>query len=195
MNEFEGKLLFFDFDGTLANSEDYHRESMYLTLKKFGLTKEQTNFYIGKGMHDTEIFAKAAEDYAFTEHRLFDLRSLYEEKKKWFIKLALEKPIKGFPKLIALVNELPNDKYIITKNDYSVVQAFLNEWGLQDRFKSVTAMSDSDKTKADVIISMGFNPADCVLFDDVASTVREAVDAGMMGKLVTVDGEYVDLPN
>ena len=54
MNEFEGKVLFFDFDGTLANSEDYHRESMYLTLKKFGLTKEQTNFYIGKGMHDTD---------------------------------------------------------------------------------------------------------------------------------------------
>ena len=173
------KILFFDFDSTLADTEPYHTYARDTVLASYGVRIPDWGPYLGNS--DLSIFTLMKERYGLD----MDIPAAIDTKLQIFMEQAEMAGLLPYPEILRLVRTLPNRKFIITSQRQNIVSSLLTRWGLTDYFEDIISLAFSSVTKADKIIEMGFEPYDCVLFDDRPRIVQEACDKGIQGVLVT----------
>ena len=176
------KILFFDFDSTLADTEPYHTYARDTVLASYGVRIPDWGPYLGNS--DLSIFTLMKERYGLD----MDIPAAIAAKLQIFMEQAEMAGLLPYPEILRLVRTSPNRKFIITSQRQNIVSSFLARWGLTDYFEDIISLAYSSVTKADKIIEMGFEPHDCVLFDDRPRIVQEACDKGIQGVLVA-DGK------
>lgn len=182
MNISPDKILFFDFDETLANTELYHTYARDAVLASFGVCIPDWGPYLGNS--DLSIFTVMKERFGLD----MDIPAAIDQKLQIFTDQAVKAGLQPYPEIDELIRALPNRKFVITNQRYEIVSFFLKKWGLDDYFEKIISLANQQISKADKIIEMGFSPCDCVLLDDISRNVQEAAAKGIRGILV-VDGK------
>ncbi len=176
------KVVFFDFDSTLADTEPYHIYARDTVLASFGVHISDWGPYLGNS--DLSIFSTMKEQY----HLDMDVLEAIDTKLRIFKEQAIQAGLQPYLDIVDLVQTLPNRKFVITNQRYEIVSFFLKKWALDSYFKDIISLANLHISKADKIIEMGFNPRDCVLLDDIPHNVLDANEKGIRGVLV-VDGK------
>ena len=176
------KIVFFDFDSTLADTEPYHIYARDTVLASFGVHISDWGPYLGNS--DLSIFSTLKEQY----HLDMDVLEAIDTKLRIFKEQAIQAGLQPYPDIADLVRTLPNRKFVITNQRYEIVSFFLKKWALDSYFEDIISLANLHMTKADKILEMGFDARDCVLLDDIPRNVQEANEKGIRGVLV-VDGK------
>ena len=176
------KIVFFDFDSTLADTEPYHIYARDTVLASFGVHISDWGPYLGNS--DLSIFSTLKEQY----HLDMDVLEAIDTKLRIFKEQAIQAGLQPYPDIADLVRTLPNRKFVITNQRYEIVSFFLKKWALDSYFEDIISLANLHISKANKIIEMGFNPSDCVLLDDIPHNVQEANEKCIRGVLV-VDGK------
>ena len=176
------KVVFFDFDSTLADTEPYHIYARDTVLASFGVHISDWGPYLGNS--DLSIFSTMKEQY----HLDMNVLEAIDTKLRIFKEQAIQAGLQPYPDIADLVRILPNRKFVITNQRYEIVSFFLKKWALDSYFEDIISLANLHISKADKIIEMGFNPRDCVLLDDISHNVQEANEKGIRSVLV-VDGK------
>lgn len=171
---FENKILIFDFDGVIADSEKYHLEASKQAVKQLGISIDITP-YFGIGLSDKMIYRQIEKDFNTTLpcDEIVKLKAdIFED---------MSSKIDMFPEIEKLILTLPNDKIILTNSQIPYVENCLLRWGIKKYFKNIISLYNVPMSKADMIINLGYNPKDCVYFDDAVDPLKEAEEKGILG--------------
>ena len=173
----KNKILFFDFDGTIANSEKYHLLASQEAVKQYGITIDISP-YFGIGLSDKKIYKQIERDYNIT----LPCNDIVTTKASIFEMMSSQ--IEFFPALKQFITTIPNQKFIITNSQIPYVESCLKRWNIKQYFKDIISLYHLSISKADMIITLGYNPEDCILFDDADLTIQEANNKKIRGILV-----------
>ena len=171
------KILFFDFDGTIANSEKYHLLASQEAVKQYGITIDISP-YFGIGLSDKKIYKQIEHDYNIT----LPCNDIVTTKASIFEMMSSQ--IEFFPTLKQFITTIPNQKFIITNSQIPYVESCLTRWKIKQYFKDIISLYHLSISKADMIITLRYNPEDCILFDDADLTIQEANNKKIHGILV-----------
>lgn len=182
-NVSKDKILFFDFDGTIANSEKYHLLASQEAVKQYGITID-IRPYFGIGLSDKKIYKQIEKDFNITLpcNDIVTTKALIFE--------TMSSQIEIFPTLKTLIITLPNEKFIITNSQIPYVEQCLSRWKIKQYFKDIISLYHLFTSKADMIINLGYNPENCILFDDAELTIQEANNKNIYGILVK-NGNFI----
>lgn len=169
----------FDFDGTIANTEPLHWKARQQLLSDYGvtLTGQHIQNYMGK--NDFQIFSAMEKDFNIN---LGNKKELKEKRLKLFLDLVHKTNLKPFPNIVADIKE-NKENYILTCQAKFVVEQLLSEWDLLDYFKSIISLEDSNKSKLDVIRTIG-KKENLVWYEDNIPLVNKAQRLGFNVVLV-----------
>lgn len=175
------KILFFDFDGVIANTEPYHTQARDAALAQFGVTIRDWSSYIG--IRDEDIFMELKERF----HLGMDVPAVVDRKLRLSKELVIQSGLQPNPVIEKYIKEFPNRKYVLTRQRKDFVDFFLNKWGLARYIEEVISLSYSHKTKAEAILDM-VAPTEAILFEDVLRIIKEVQDKGIQCVFVDKDG-------
>lgn len=176
------KLIIFDFDGVLVDSEYISGQVTTEELHKYGVkTDLDTTLRRFVGMHDTTMRSHLAEDVG--ETRLEEFLSVIKEKTRlaYYDKLA---PLPGAVDMLASL-DLPlcigsNSRFSSLKEKLEITK--LNRFFSEDRLY-VGSMVPKPKPAPDLYIHAAKQhnvmPAECLVIEDSAHGIKAAVDAKM----------------
>lgn len=163
---FAARIVIFDFDGVLVDSERFHYLAYNAVFQKYGHTIDETEYY--KYWTSLGLGPKGEVE----RHRLsIDPAAIRREKRPIFSDYCRTGIIRFFPEARELVDRLWRAKKtlaIASGTMGSDIEAILLNEGVRDRFASVVG---SDTVAA-------LKPAPDILhkvLDDVGASAREAV--------------------
>lgn len=183
------KLIIFDMDGVLVDSEEAIALASAEALADWGVNAKTTDFIPFRGMGDDKFIGGVAELYGLK----YDVKMKARAYERYF-ETAAER-LKVFPWSKILIENLYNrgykiaiasasDKIKVLKN-VECIGADLN------MFNAFITGTDVVKKKPDPEIFLkaaevaGENPEDCLVFEDSLSGVQAAKAAGMTCIAVT----------
>lgn len=184
LNQLQDKdVFFFDFDGTLINSEPYHKKAHELILKEFlgqdfVLTDEIFSRYIGRT--DKEIYRMFKEDFNLN----FDEKQMPQKKVERAKELLLKNNVKTFKYFNSLASNLKDKEfYILSNQDYDLLVESLKQNGIYKYFKEIFSLPKMN-VKKDFFISNVSNFVDVqnkkiVIFEDSNKYLSLARENGM----------------
>lgn len=177
-------FLFFDFDGTLLNSEVIHKQAHSFVLskilgKKFQLTNRQFEKYVGKT--DNVIFDEYKSDFCVD----FDKESMIKLKKQKSEELLLNKDIKIFNYFFDIIEKYPNKKYYILSNqDEQILISILKAKNIFNVFQKIFSLPTLNISKKEFLENLTFYTdatyKKSILFEDVDINLKLAKDLGLL---------------
>lgn len=177
------KALFFDFDGTLLNSEKYHQKAHSIVLskilgRKIELTKNDFQRYIGKT--DDIIFDMYKKDFDVE----FDKEKMIQLKKEIAFNLLKDKRIKIFSYFYDIVKMYPDKKYyILSSQDEILLRGILKDKHIDKYFKNIYCMPTYKMSKKEFLLNLfnltGYQYNESVMFEDVDSYLELGGKLGM----------------
>ena len=182
------KLVVFDMDGVLVDSEKAISQASIDALKKWGVEAKLSDFVEFAGMGDDKYIGGVARKYG-TEYDL----AMKEEAYRIYFERAKEN-VHVFPWSKPLIETL-GKKYklaLASASDYPKVMKNVECVGvLPSAFDAVVTGSDVEKKKPDPSIFLkaaqkaGIDPKYAIVFEDAVSGVMAAKSAGMTAVAVT----------
>jgi HAD superfamily hydrolase (TIGR01509 family) len=181
MNNSNGKLVIFDCDGVLVDSEPISFAVLREMLADAGLTFSESWAYenfLGKSM--ASITAMIA-----TEHSLMlDDDALGAMRKRLYARFEAElEPVHGVGDMLA---GLPLAHCVASSSQLERIRLCLGKTGLIDYFEPnifSASMVANGKPAPDLFLhaarSMGFSPRNCIVIEDSPAGIRAAKAAGM----------------
>ena len=178
------KVFLFDFDGTLMDSEKYHKKAHSKVLsiilnKEFKMTDKIFSKYVGNT--DDVIFDMYKKDFNID----FDKEKMITLKVSISKKFLMNKKAKIFKYFYKLRKKLPEKEfYIVTNQQKEFLVDILNEKHILNNFKELFCMSDLNVKKEFFLkninkeLKTNFNQ--CVLFEDVDKYLNCAKKLGML---------------
>ena len=178
------KAIIFDMDGTMVDSNPWHKKALEILCKKYGVKflDEYFNKHI-VGRKNVEVFPKI-----FKNKNKFEINKLSIEKEAIFRKVY-KRDIKEVLGLTILINELKAKSVIMaiaTTAPYKNVQFFLKSLKLSKKlFKVIVGEEDVKRGKPHpeiflkVAEKLKVNPGKCLVFEDSKSGIKSAKSAGM----------------
>jgi beta-phosphoglucomutase len=180
------KVLVFDFDGTIANTEPLHWEAYKLCLKEIGVQLQPADIsrYIGNSELMIYNFIKHDFSVDFNNDEFFTKRLHY------FYKLVDDTELKPFPSLINIMEQYSiNSKLILSSQALSVISYLLKKWRIEEWFSRIISAPHESRTKEDILANFSeysqCENKDVVFFDDLNRHVSLAISYGMKGVAVT----------
>ncbi len=177
---FSARVVIFDFDGVLVDSERFHFMSYNAVFQKYGHTLDETEYY--KYWTSLGLGPKGEVE----RHRLsIDPDLIRREKRPVFSEYCKNGTIRFFPEARELVDILSRAKKtlaIASGTMRSDIEAVLECEGLRDRFVSLVG-SDTAALKPDpesflhVLRDVGASPQDAVIIEDAEKGVGAAIAA------------------
>ena len=137
----------FDFDGTLLDSEPYHKKAhsktlSYILNRDIDLTDKDFERYIGK--RDTEIFEMYKHDYNVE----FDTEKMINKKVEAARDLLLDEKVKIFDYFFDLVKQKENKKFFIVSNQHpDILFSILKVKGIIKCFDDIFCLPKMDVKK------------------------------------------------
>lgn len=190
------KLVIFDMDGVLVDSEKATATAAISVLKKWGISAKHSDFleYAGKG--DDLFIGGVARKYG-VEYVTEMKEEMYQN---YFLNAKNDVKIFSWSKL--LINTLKKDYLIALASaaDYKKVIKNIECVGVApDVFNVLVTGSDVEKKKPDPSIFLktaekaGISPDECIVFEDAISGVAAAKNAKMTVVAVTTTFNRDDL--
>lgn len=177
---FSARVVIFDFDGVLVDSERFHYLSYNAVFQKYGHTIDETQYY--KYWTSLGLGPKGEVE----RHGLaIDPDAIRREKRPIFSEYCRNGTIKFFPEARELVDLLWSAKKtlaIASGTMRSDIEAVLECEGLRDRFASLVG-SDTAALKPDpesflhVLRDVGAKPDEAVIIEDAEKGVGAALAA------------------
>jgi beta-phosphoglucomutase-like phosphatase (HAD superfamily) len=177
---FEARVVIFDFDGVLVDSERFHMASYNAVFQKYGHSLDPVEYAtywtsLGHGPKG-EI----------ERHQLnIDPDAIRREKRPVFSELCRNGTIRFFPdarELVGLLVRAEKTLAIASGTMRSDIEAILENEGLRQHFASVVG-SDTAALKPDpesflmVLRDVGATPSDAVIVEDAEKGVGAAIAA------------------
>jgi beta-phosphoglucomutase len=177
------KGIVFDMDGTLVNNMDFHKESWYAFLDKYGIKTTDEEFHEKNKGIISEIIPKFFPETLAEE----DVIRLGEEKESVYRDLYREHivPLDG---LLRFLNELKaaNIKLALaTAADKPNIDFTIDAIGVRGYFLAITGGEEVKRGKPDPEVynisakKLGIAPSDCIAFEDSPAGIESALAAGM----------------
>lgn len=177
------RAVIFDLNGTILSDEDEYLLAFKRVLKKLGVDPER-NFYHTKGIGLKANWTLFKEKYNLaTNLNLDELASLTQA--EYLSLLPKVRLRKGFVELVSNLRKLGIKIALASSNNYSVVQAIIDHFGIGDFFDVITTMEEVSLNKPSPQIfsttaeKLGVEPYECLVFEDSKAGVEAAVAAGM----------------
>ena len=181
------KLVMFDFDGTLVDSEGYWRQSAIRLLCEKGieipecLLRDYDELYFTAGMKRIDLSERTAELLGMTlaERRAWAFDNMAK------LYLTSVKPKKGAPELVRRARELGMTAVIVTASRGKDVEAAIEHYGFADCISEVVSAVDDPKRKEkpqiylDICGRCGVMPREALLIDDKSTALAAAKKAGL----------------
>ena len=179
---FSARVVIFDFDGVLVDSERFHYQAYNTVFQKYGHTLdpvEYTKYWTSLGLGPKGEVER---------HRLnIDPAAIRTEKRPIFSELCRNGTVRFFPEAREFVDLLvgANKTLAIASGTMkSDIDAILENEGLRERFASVVG-SDTAALKPDpesflaVLRDVGAKPTDAVIVEDAEKGVGAAIAANV----------------
>lgn len=169
------KLLIFDFDGTIANTEQFswaaHKE--LLSKRNVSLTEQSFKKYIGSP--SSQILEMIKKDFECD----FDSAEYIERHNEVYRELILNSDLMPNTAIEYLLKEERGKRIVLlTCNTLFNVFPILEKWGLTELFDEFTSVSDNGITKTDYFNCIpkrwGLDYSDVVIFEDSVEVLSEA---------------------
>lgn len=138
LKDFE--IYIFDFDGTLINSEPFHKKAHNLVLneilgKEIVLTDQMFSKYIGKS--DIQIYDEYKVDFNVD----FDKDKMIAKKVAYATDLLSDDSVKIFDYFFELAKEKGNKRfYIVSNQDYDLLMKVLEQKGIKKYFDKIFSL-------------------------------------------------------
>ena len=181
------KLVMFDFDGTLVDSEGYWRQSAIRLLCEKGIEIPERFF----DDYDKLYFTSGLKMIDLEEDVVKKLGMTLRERKEWafdnMAKLYLTsvKLKNGAYELVKKAHETGMKTLILTASRGKDVETAIKHYGLGDYIGEVVSVVDAPESKASPEIYLriceryGILPSEALLIDDKSSALAAAREAGM----------------
>ncbi len=179
MNSF---AVIFDMDGVIIDSNPYHKISLRQFCEKYG-------YHLSDEELVNKIYGRTNKDWiaslfgALTKEELTN----YGEEKEALFREVYKNDIsalKGLPEFLKSLKEKNIPVAIGTSAPRSNVDFVLSHTGLENYFSAILDESDVVKGKPDpeiylkVAARLGYDPCQCIVFEDSLSGVESARRAG-----------------
>lgn len=133
-------VYLFDFDGTLLNSEPYHKKAHNLVLneilgRKIEFSDEMFSKYLGKS--DNQIYDEYKIDFGVE----YDKEKMIAKKIKYSAELLSQDDVKIFDYFFELAKNKGNKKfYIVSNQDYDMLMEVLDKKGIKKYFDDIFSL-------------------------------------------------------
>ncbi|MDQ6942664.1 MAG: HAD family phosphatase [Candidatus Eremiobacteraeota bacterium] len=173
------RLVIWDFDGVIADSEPLHRETYRAMLVERGCHPPE-NFFGGLiGRNEGEIWERLISTYGLTE-KAGALRAQRIARFQRGAENAL-KPIWFVHRLLAVFARKRVSQVIVSSGNVEVLQGFLTKWNLSVYFAHVYGWLPArplSAEKPNVLRSLLRNDEPCLVFEDDPAYLRLAQSFG-----------------
>lgn len=190
------KAFIFDFDETMASTEQIMLQTLKALCKSYGYTYTQKDYREVQGKPSSEYFEqfkRLVNCNKSDSEVLEQYMNLFEEKLKT-TKLKCYNYVKEITKLF------PNKTYCIASNNIEVwLKQRICDFKLEKFFKHIFACGTGDMNKQYVYQNtqalFGEKPQNCVLFEDTQKYIDEAKSAkittvGICHQNKEIDADY-----
>ncbi|MBU0766455.1 HAD family phosphatase [Patescibacteria group bacterium] len=175
------KLIIFDLDGLLVNSQPLQYETYNQVFSKYGhpITRNDWEEWIQKSF--------SAKTWIDKHNLKLDSEVIRQEKKKIYDKL-IEQKLELMDGAEQLVNLLYG-KYplcVASASRPESIQACLDKFNLTDKFELIVSDVEMERPKPhpDIYLTvakkMKVNPCDCLVIEDSIACLKSAKSAGMI---------------
>lgn len=175
------KVLFFDFDGALADTEFYHREALTEAFWPYDINLSPLDWKPYLDYPDRQIIQMLSERFGINipeEETVSNKLSLFKDK-------LVTSDVKPSPDMVKLLHVLPNVKYVLTAQNTDFVRFFLEKWNISNIFADIFCLGELDITrKSELIKESGFDLSASFLFDDSIQAVDNSLKFGLACCLV-----------
>jgi HAD superfamily hydrolase (TIGR01509 family) len=191
------KAFLFDFDGVLADTEPLHWTAWLEVLGPYSPDLDWETYQRRcVGTSDIEMLQFFSEITAIPV-TTDELKALYPQKRNIFQALATVRPIidEDLVRMLASVNGLSLG--VVTSSNQAEVEPILKQAGLLEVLDTVVYGNDVTHYKPHpepyqiALARLGVEPSEAIVFEDSASGIRSASEAGC--HVVTVHAP-ADLP-
>lgn len=189
------KLLIFDLDGTIADTESLHWDSYNVILGDFGITLdgEVVKRYIGNT--EQVIWGKIAEDYEIE----FDLDSFMKRRTEIVLQLIEERDLQPFTYFRQVLEQhKDSSKFILSSQIPEVISYLLKRWKIDHIFTpdKIVSVHDGRFSKRNVLDDLGsyvaieeeYARSEMVIFEDSDRVLKMASEFGIEG--IGVEHKY-----
>ena len=186
------KILLFDLDGTIANTEPYHWKTYNLLLKDFNVELKKENIVKYIGHEEFSIYELIKKDFGIE----FDNQRFLKTRLNAYMELISKENLRPYKIIEQIICEHNSDKYILSSQRENIIRELLKKWGLLDNFKGIYSVPDSKVTKKEVINSPErFNVSNnkVVLFEDCDKYLKYAKENDILS--VGVKNKYTTIEN
>ncbi len=175
------KALFFDMDGTLLNSESLHEQAWFDTLAQFDLPLSKDWFHQWTGSTDYYLLEGIQNQFGVS----LDFQALFEEKRNRFLSLAETSPL-AFEGVLQGLQYLSQyfPIILVTSSTRIGAENVLKWANIRQYFKHTITFDDviNPKPHPEPYLMaakyVGFNPSECVAFEDSIAGIEAAKVAG-----------------
>jgi len=191
----QSKLLIFDLDGTIANTEKYHWESYNVLLSEYNILLDEKliNKYIGN--NENTIWNMIQQDFDVK----FNIPKMIKNRTQVVLSLFEEQNIQPFHYFKRVIGESKNiPKLILSSQIPEVIYFLLEKWDLKKIFNDnkIISVADGKITKKEVLenlslytsIAENYEPSDITIFEDSKETLSYAQKLGM--KAIGIEHQY-----
>lgn len=191
------QAIIFDFDGTLAETEYIHIQSLKEAFEEeTGLTINKDEIGEKGGMMYYDKLTIIFRDHGITDFDKMKIADMAYEKYK---KVFLDKvgPRVG---VINVVKKLAGNYKIgvCSPNEKSVLEDTLKKFNIREFFDVIVSIEDVERPKPDpegyVLAAkrLGVKPEECLVFEDTPTGFTSAKSAGM--KVIALHNPYLKDP-
>ena len=178
-------IFFFDFDGTLVETEELHMQAHLTILKKIlGREAEITSQEFlkrYKGKQDDEIFEMYKKDFDVD----FDKQKMIEEKIDIALNILRKAKLKVFDYFFEVL-KIKKDKsfYILSNQTHKILFEMLKEKDIYKYFENIFCLPDLKVTKEffldNISNFLNLNNKKVVLFEDSNFALKKAKEKNIL---------------
>lgn len=196
--------LIFDLDGTITLTQQFHYQAFSQVFAKYGITyTEEDDLYKYAGMGSGVIFPTVFADHGLTLTPE-QIKKYSDEKKEIYDRIIHSEaivPVAGVEDFLKRMQSRGYRMCVASGNKLESIEYLLDAIHVRTFFEFIVTNKDADKPKPspDIFLAaakkFGYEPEECVVFEDAVNGITAAESAGMTSVGIATRIPEMDLRN